>query len=181
VVVAALLIVAGKLGRHRPGGFVAWRWLDHGNVFVPVALCLLALACWLTVRDWMWRVALTVVPVLLAMYTALAIAHISAVYDLELTEFSRHPPPDGSKVLVLYRSTEVFYHDPTWELRLRSGSGLAEREWDLGCVNSDSSGLNDVEWTGPNRLRVEVLVHGRIDIVLDSSTGRPDKTVHEHC
>jgi hypothetical protein len=80
---------------------------------------------------------------------------------------------------VVYRGSVVI--DPTWELRVRSGSGLATREWDGGCINTEQDSFSRAEWMGPDRLRIHLQRGDPINILLDSSTGRPDHEVSLGC
>ncbi|MGH3756858.1 hypothetical protein [Actinophytocola sp.] len=178
VVLAASLIVAAGLGVARPGGFVLLGRLDRPFLFGTMALGLLALASWLAVRHPVWRRVLAGLLVAFAVGWA-ALGALAASLRDDLREISRHRSPDAGRELLLYRGSNVI--DPTWELRLRSGSGLTAREWDLGCVNSDQDSLTDVEWTGADGLRVHLSRRGPVEIVLDGSTGRPDGRISVGC
>ena len=172
---AVLLVAAAVLGRQRPGGYVALSWLDRPFLFGAAALALLALTCWLAIPHQALRVGAAVLLVVLAACWA-ALGAVAAGLADDLPELSRHPR--GDREVVVYRGSNVI--DPTWELRLFSGTGLATRVWDLGCVNSDTDVLTGIEWTGPNALRVQVSGHP-VDIALDAKTGHPDRTVSAGC
>ncbi|MFC5286695.1 hypothetical protein ACFPM7_06495 [Actinokineospora guangxiensis] len=89
----------------------------------------------------------------------------------------RYPRGDRVVVVVYGGSTII---DPTWELRLVSGTGLATREWDLGCINPDTSSFSGVERGGPDGLWVSV--SGQVvEIGLDGETGRPDSVISAGC
>lgn len=172
VLAAAVLVAAAVVGRVRPGNFVVLSWLGRPFLFGALALGLLALAVWVSpLRTFAWRAVLITALVVASVFLVLGKV-FSSWFSSELSELSRHPSPDGTKELRLYRGSVTI--DPTWELRLRSGSGLTERVWDLGCVNSDSESLTKVEWLGPDQLRVHLANRAPFDFVLDSSTGRPD-------
>jgi hypothetical protein len=176
VVVAALLIMAAVLGVRRPGGFVVLDWMDWPVLFGTVALVLLALACWLAVRDFVLRLVFASFLIMLALgWTALS-AWL-ATWSNDDGKVSRYWSPDGGKVLLVYPETHLAAPNPITELRLRSGP----REWDLGCVNNEFDSVDEVEWLGPGRLRVHLSIHGPVDIVLYRSTGRPSNTVSEGC
>jgi hypothetical protein len=181
VVVAALLIMAAVLGIRRPGGLLVLGWLDWPVLFGTVALCLLALACGLAVRDWVVRLVFVSVLVLLALGWAAFSAWLATWTDEDVGKVSKYWSPDGGKVLTVYQETHLAAPDPTYELRLRSGSGITAREWDLGCVNTELDSLDEVEWIGPDRVRVHLSTHGPIDIVLYRLTGRPSNKVSEGC
>ncbi|GAB3462803.1 hypothetical protein [Actinophytocola sediminis] len=175
---AALLIVAAGLGVLRPGGFVVLGWLDRPFLFGTVAAVLLALAGWLALRDPVRRLVVTCLLVVFAIGWA-GLGWFAVALRADLAELSRHRSPDGSGELRVYRGSNVI--DPTWELRLRSGSGFTAREWDLGCVNSDQETLTGVAWTGPDGLRVRLERHGPVEIALDASTGRPARQLSIGC
>lgn len=175
---AALLIVAAVVGGIRPGNFVVLGWLDRPFVFGVLAFLLSALAFWLALRDRVARVVLAVVLVVCAGIWG-AFGSLATALGDDLKELSRHRSPGGSHELVLYRGYNVI--DPTWELRLRSGSGLTTREWDLGCVNGDAENLTAIEWTGPDELRVNLAIRGEMDIALEPATGRPRTTLSVGC
>jgi hypothetical protein len=173
--VAVLLVGAAVLGRQRPGGFVVLSWVDHPFLFGVAALSLLALACWLAVPRLEWRLGVAALLVVLAVGWA-ALGVLAAGLADDPRELSRHPR--GDREVVVYRGSTII--DPTWELRLLSGTGLATREWDLGCVNSDTETFGGVGWTGPSGLRVSV--SGRaVDIALDETTGQPDRIISAGC
>jgi hypothetical protein len=178
VAVAALLIMAAVLGVWRPGGLLVMDWLDWPVLFGTVALVLLALACWLAVRDRVLRLVFASVLVVLALGWAAFSAWLASWTNDDLGRVSRYWSPDGGKVLMVFQGTHIAAPDPTYELRLRSGGG---REWDLGCVNTEFDSLDEVEWLGPDRLRVHLSIHGPVDIVLYRSTGRPSQIVSEGC
>jgi len=177
-VTAGLLIVAAGFGVAQPGGLVVLGWLDRPFLFGAVALGLLAVASWLAIRHRVWRAVLASVLVLFALGWAM-LGVLAMGLQNDLRELSRHRSPDDNRELVLYRGSLVI--DPTWELRLRSGTGLTAREWDLGCVNADADTLTSVEWTGSNGLRVHLSRNGPVDIALDASTGRPNTQLSLGC
>lgn len=166
------------MGGARPGNLVVFDWLDRPFLFGTLAMLSLALTFRLALRERVARLVLPCVLVVGAVAVGLLGALVSRLAD-DLEELSRHRSPDGSHELVLYRGANVI--DPTWELRLRSGSGLTTREWDLGCVNSDVESLTGVEWTGPHELRVDLAGDGPVDLTLDPATGRPDAEVSVGC
>jgi hypothetical protein len=173
VVVAALLIMATVLGVWRPGALVVLGW---PVLLGTVALGLLAVACWLAVRDFVVRLFFASVLVVLALCWAVLSAWLASWFNDD-GKVSRYWSPDGGKVLLVYPETHLAAPNPITELRLRSGP----REWDLGCVNNEFDSVDEVEWLGPGRLRVHLSIHGPVDIVLYRSTGRPSNTVSEGC
>jgi hypothetical protein len=180
VVSAVLLVAAAVVGRQQPGGFVVLGWLDRPFVFGTVALGLLALACWLAVAHPVWR---PISAVLLAM-VALSWAGLGVAVDAlsltgDLSEHSRYRSPDGDRELVVYSGSVVI--DPTWELRVRSGTGLATREWDGGCINTEQASFTRAEWAGPDQLRIHLAGGDPITMRLDGTTGRPDHPVSMGC
>ncbi|MFC7614488.1 hypothetical protein ACFQV2_14115 [Actinokineospora soli] len=172
---AVLLVAACVVGGARPGNYVVLAWIDRPFLFGALALGLLALSCHLAITHPAARVALTAVLATAAIGWA-ALGAVAAGLADDLEELARHP--NGDRVVVVHRGSNII--DPTWELRVRSGTGVATREWDLGCVNSDLDALTGVTWTGPTRLRVH-LVDRHEDIAIDPATGRPDRTVEVGC
>ncbi|MFI7680580.1 hypothetical protein [Actinophytocola sp. NPDC049390] len=177
-VLAGVLVAALVVGAWRPGAFVVFGWLRRPGLFGTAALVLLAVAAWLGVlRPWR-RFVLTGVCGVLAAFWAM-IAMLTLPFREDLEEVSHHPSHDDARELVVYGGMNVI--DPTWELRLLAGTGLATREWDLGCVNSDVDSLTRVEWVGTNELRVHLSRKGAVDVVLDEATGRPSRTLEVGC
>lgn len=180
VVLAALLIAAAVLGNLQPGGFLVLVWLDRPFLFGTVALGLLALACWLAVSHRVWRPISAVLLAMVALsWAGLGVAVQALSLTGDLSEHSRYKSPDGGRELVVYSGSVVI--DPTWELRVRSGNGLATREWDGGCINTEQNSFTRVEWTGPDQLRINLERGDPIDMRLDSATGRPDHPVSMGC
>jgi hypothetical protein len=180
VVSAALLIAAAVLGNRQPGGFVVLGWLNRPFLFGTVALVLLALACWLAVAHPVWRpVSAGLLAMVALSWAGLGVVVQGLSLSGDLSEHSRHRSPDGGRELVVYTGSVVI--DPTWELRVRSGSGLAAREWDGGCINTEQNSFTRAEWPDPNRLRIHLERGDPIDMVLDSTTGRPDQPISLGC
>jgi hypothetical protein len=165
----ARTVAAGRLRR---------AWLDRPFAFGVVALGLLAVACLLAVPHRVWRP----VPVAVLALAAVAWAAVGVLAHTlagDLIERSRYGSPDGGRELVVYRGSVVI--DPTWELRVRSGAGLATREWDGGCINTRQNSFTRADWTGADRLRIHLERGGPIDLRLDRATGRPDRPVSMGC
>ncbi len=180
VVLAIVLIAAAALGNQQPGGFVVLGWLDRPFLFGAVALGLLAVACWLAVPSRVWRPVSAGLLVMVALsWATLGLAAQALSLTGDLSEHSRYRSADGGRELVVYRGSVVI--DPTWELRVRSGDGLATREWDGGCINTELNSFTRAEWPGPDQLRVHLERGDPIDIRLDRSTGRPDHPVSMGC
>lgn len=174
---AVALVAAAALGSARPGGFVVFDQLARPFLFGVAALALLAVAGWLTVRERVSRAVLTGLLAVVALGWA-GLGLLAEGMRTELTELSRHASPDGDREVRVLRGSNMI--DPTWELRVRSGSGLAAREWDLGCVNSDQHTFTRVEWTGRDGLRVWLSV-GSVTVTLDGGTGRPSRVLSYGC
>jgi hypothetical protein len=173
VVVASLLIMATVLGVWRPGTLVVLGW---PVLLGTVAIALLALACWLALRDFVVRLFFTSVLIVLALCWAVLSAWLASWFNDD-GKVARYWSPDGDKVLLVYPETHLAAPNPIFELRLRSGP----KEWDLGCVNNEFDSVDEVEWLGPGRLRVHLSIHGPVDIVLYRTSGRPSNTVSEGC
>jgi hypothetical protein len=173
VALAALLIMVTVLGVWRPGTLVVLGW---PVLLGTVALGLLAVACWLALRDFVVRLFFVSVLVVLAFSWAVLGAWLASWFNDD-GKVARYWSPDGGKVLLVYPETHLAAPNPITELRLRSG----EREWDLGCVNTEVDSVDEVEWLGPGRLRVHLNRHGPVDIVLYRSTGHPSNKVSEGC
>lgn len=180
VVLAVVLIAAAVVGNQQPGGFVVLGWLDQPFLFGAVALGLLALSCWLAVPHRVWRPISAVLLAMIALsWAGLGVAVHALSLTGDLSEHSRYRSPDGGRELVVYRGSVII--DPTWELRVRSGNGIAAREWDGGCINTEQDSFTRAEWAGPDQLRIHLAGGDPIDVRLDSTTGRPDHPVSMGC
>lgn len=173
VALAALLVGLMFPTEEQLGGFAVLRWRLWA---IPSALVLLALSGWLAIRKLVWQVVFAGVLVSLAL--------LSITFGLWWLgegdeETYRVRAPDGPGEVVVYW-VNGFTFDPPWRLELRWGSGLAERRWDLGCVNSEAVPSPEVEWIARDRLRVGY-DYGSVEVTLDGSTGRPHDRVSIGC
>jgi hypothetical protein len=129
--------------------------LDHPLIFGATGCLALAIAWGLGIRH---AVLKPLGMVLLAMAAAgvVRLAWLASAFDADLREVSRHPAPDGSMELTVYSGSGFISSDPTWELRPYTRNGLLSRESDLGCIDSNTEYLNNIEWVGPRTVRVHL-------------------------
>jgi hypothetical protein len=175
---AALLTVAVGLGQARLGGFLALSWLDRPLLPKALIMGLVALGFWSAPWPFVARATLVgTIGVLTVGGSLLGLSLISSTggFAREL-----YRAPDGDRELRVH-DAGGFSIDPILELRVRSGSGLTEREWDLGCINGDHDWLLDVEWIGSHQLRLHLKYAEPIDVGMDAATGRPDRQVAVSC
>lgn len=178
LVAAVLLTVAVGLGQARLGGFVALSWLDRPILPKALIMGLVALGFW--VAPWPMAARATLVGTIAVLVAGGTLLGLSLISSTGGNVWNRYRAPDGDRELRV-RDGGGFGIDPILELRVRSGSGLTEREWDLGCINGDRDWLLDVEWTGAQELRLHLKRADPIDVGLDASTGRPDRQVSVSC
>lgn len=172
----ALLLLLAVGGRLLSGHYRLRPWLDHPVAFGIAGSALLAVAALIGIRRPAIRWAVIALFTLAGVLVA-ALAWFLAPFNRDLIELSRYPAPDGSAELVVLEGYN--WIDPFWELRLRTNGGLLSREHGIGCVNGDFTGLEKVQWTGPQTLRVESS-DGRVTEI-QVTDGRPDRLVDGGC
>ncbi|MFF2043151.1 hypothetical protein ACFVVX_22280 [Kitasatospora sp. NPDC058170] len=168
----AVLALAGVVGRvnRRSGGLALLReWFDHpllfGTLMLPLLFAALVLATW---PVWL-RSVLGVVTVLLG----LASVPFWLFSDHRETTRDEAAPGRPDRRLVVVEGSAMI--DPLYWVYVDEGTGLARRRWDVAFVNGDWSGLGEVAWDGPDRLRV--VVDHRTHLIRIAEGGRPERTL----
>jgi hypothetical protein len=92
------------------------------------------------------------------------------------TTVSAVPSPSGNAEALVREGIGIV--DPVAEVRIRWSSGLLQREWFLGCWNTEGYSVEAVEVRWVTDTRVRVRFDGDLDLVadLDPLSGRPDRT-----
>lgn len=171
-----LLVAAGFLltdyYRLRP-------FLFHPVIFGVAGSMALAVALALLVRHQVLK-WLAVILVVLAGLGWGAMVWFGLSFRSSMTEEVRRPSPDGDMELVLYSGSQAFSIDPVLWVRVYTDRGLLSREGSLGCVNLERDRIEQIEWTGPRTVRVDLSRAGSTTITLDDG-GRPDRTIDGGC
>jgi hypothetical protein len=89
--------------------------------------------------------------------------------------------PSGRHVAILSEGSALI--DPLYEVRVVTGSGLAQREWTVGCWNGDDDGnsVDEVTWEGDARLVITTVGGDRFEATVDPESGKPSLSPSSVC
>ncbi|WP_454791954.1 hypothetical protein [Mycolicibacterium lutetiense] len=149
-------------------------FLFHPVIFGVLGSMALAVAFALLIRHQVLKWSAVVLVVLAGLAWGGIVLFALLVAGGYESEVKRLPSPDGGMELVVFRGGG-FTIDPITSVRVYTNNGLLSRQNYLGCFNGKRDGLEEVEWTGPRTVRIELSRGGTITIVLDDG-GRPDQT-----
>jgi hypothetical protein len=106
---------------------------------------------------------------------SLAIAGVSIALGGGTEQVLAESSPSGDRTVVVKEGPNLV--DVVYTIHVRTGGGLLEREWYVGCLSSDQRDqeISSARWIGDDVVVLQTRGVGPIRLTLDPETGKPQR------